>query len=889
MSKNSYIFGKKKIKYMVIFIIPILFIMIHMMITSSYPFGKNSILLGDSNSQYYAFFMELTERIRQGKSLFFSWDKGLGYDFYSNFFYYLASPFNWIAIVIGNNHVELGMIITMCAQVGVCGIAMTYYLAHTSRNTMKPGIINDITCVVFGMAYSMCDYMLAYKYNVVWLACLIIVPFMMLGIEKLVDENKVVLYFVTLTLSFLFNFYFSWFVAMFAVIWFIDCNRLNIKQFFIKGIRFAGMSILSAVCACFVLIPCFLAAYSRNYSGKVDNSVTNSTWGNMANCLQSFFWGNNLDVYGQKLMGRNMYLGVAIIIIAVLYVFNSKIDFCSRMKRFFGIVALIVCSDWVGAIYVLHGFTLPHLFSCRFGFILAILILMSAFECIVNYTKVGYIRLAVVSTILLLAIVYVFAKNTEVQSIWCYMVTIMLGMYVIILLVLSNRKSIKDITVIINIIVITFVELTTNSIYANIGNSVISKEKAGGTAHWENTYDAIDNSGLTRKTSWILSQNDMAYSDTNLFSSSMNSSVLNLFDNVGLVYQENSGSYAYRGATPVTSLMFNVRNVLTDTASYYGGYNLNEEYELVDSTYGINESIGIYDTDFVKGPGFVVDNSICEWNMQDKDVFSTQNDFVKKISGVEGVFTHVDIAELDNFNSNYSVCVPERDYVSKLMNVVSKNVYKYINVSLDPDIHPSIDISFFVPRDMELYMYAEDMNQLCSSIEIDGEDVVSGSVYPAPAETIYLGDLKKGQIVTLRLFNISSQMDKGITYIDFYEYHEDKMQKCMQTLQGKELKLDTVEDTYVKGTVTAIEDGILYTSIPYYRGFTAYVDGQKTDIVQLASGALIGLKLTKGEHTIEFKYVPYGFKIGLLISIVGWLIVAGYIIVTKKRKKAMLE
>lgn len=132
-------------------------------------------------------------------------------------------------------------------------------------------------------------------------------------------------------------------------------------------------------------------------------------------------------------------------------------------------------------------------------------------------------------------------------------------------------------------------------------------------------------------------------------------------------------------------------------------------------------------------------------------------------------------------------------------------------------------------------------------------------------------------------------MEKGITYIDFYEYHEDKMEECMQALQGKELKLDTVEDTYVSGTVTVTEDGILYTSIPYYRGFTAYVDGQKTDIVQLADGALIGLKLTKGEHTIEFKYVPYGFKLGLSISIVGWLIVAGYIIVTKKRKKAMLE
>ena len=33
------------------------------------------------------------------------------------------------------------------------------------------------------------------------------------------------------------------------------------------------------------------------------------------------------------------------------------------------------------------------------------------------------------------------------------------------------------------------------------------------------------------------------------------------------------------------------------------------------------------------------------------------------------------------------------------------------------------------------------------------------------------------------------------------------------------LSLDTVTSTYVKGTVTANEDGILYTSIPYYRGF----------------------------------------------------------------------
>lgn len=60
------------------------------------------------------------------------------------------------------------------------------------------------------------------------------------------------------------------------------------------------------------------------------------------------------------------------------------------------------------------------------------------------------------------------------------------------------------------------------------------------------------------------------------------------------------------------------------------------------------------------------------------------------------------------------------------------------------------------------------------------------------------------------------------------------MQECKESIKDRTLSLDTVTSTYVKGTVTANEDGILYTSIPYYRGFTAYVDGKKTDITTLA-------------------------------------------------------
>ena len=88
-------------KYVIAALLPVVCIVIHMAIDRCYPFGNNTILLGDANGQYYAFFNELSDKIRDGGSLLFSIDKGLGYDFYSNFFYYLASPFNLIALVLG--------------------------------------------------------------------------------------------------------------------------------------------------------------------------------------------------------------------------------------------------------------------------------------------------------------------------------------------------------------------------------------------------------------------------------------------------------------------------------------------------------------------------------------------------------------------------------------------------------------------------------------------------------------------------------------------------------------------------------------------------------------------------------------------------------------------
>ena len=81
--------------------------------------------------------------------------------------------------------------------------------------------------------------------------------------------------------------------------------------------------------------------------------------------------------------------------------------------------------------------------------------------------------------------------------------------------------------------------------------------------------------------------------------------------------------------------------------------------------------------------------------------------------------------------------------------------------------------------------------------------------------------------------------------------------QAYESWADNQLNINKFEDGYVKGHISVDEAGLMFTSIPYDSGWTAYVDGRKTDI-QTVAGAFIALDLEKGDHVIEFKYFPRG-------------------------------
>jgi uncharacterized membrane protein YfhO len=109
----------------------------------------------------------------------------------------------------------------------------------------------------------------------------------------------------------------------------------------------------------------------------------------------------------------------------------------------------------------------------------------------------------------------------------------------------------------------------------------------------------------------------------------------------------------------------------------------------------------------------------------------------------------------------------------------------------------------------------------------------------------------------------------------------DKYIKETQTLKQDHLENVLELNNEIRGTISLETNKILFLSIPYSKGWTAFVNAVKTPILR-ANIAFMALPLKAGEHEIRLKYITPGLKLGLLVSLFGWIL---FLFVILKRRK----
>ncbi|HWT73723.1 MAG TPA: YfhO family protein [Mobilitalea sp.] len=88
----------------------------------------------------------------------------------------------------------------------------------------------------------------------------------------------------------------------------------------------------------------------------------------------------------------------------------------------------------------------------------------------------------------------------------------------------------------------------------------------------------------------------------------------------------------------------------------------------------------------------------------------------------------------------------------------------------------------------------------------------------------------------------------------------------------------------IQGDITLDNKGVMALSIPYSKGWSAYVDGTKTDLLK-ANVMYMALPLDAGSHHITLKYETPYLKLGCFVSILAVIPLVGVILYYKRREK----
>ena len=210
--------SKKILLLISAFLIPIFIIGIHLIYMEithpGYFSGGENLLLADMSSQYNSLYSFIQDVYLNKASIFYSFSKSIGGNMASTVGYYLGSPFNFLYVFFSKDSIPLCTFIIYLLKIGLCGTFMFFYL---SKKTEKKSYL----LLMFSTAYALCAYTVNYYFNNMWLDVVLLTPLVMYGIDYLITKKRIYLYSIFLALAIVSNYYISYMLCIFCIIYFI--------------------------------------------------------------------------------------------------------------------------------------------------------------------------------------------------------------------------------------------------------------------------------------------------------------------------------------------------------------------------------------------------------------------------------------------------------------------------------------------------------------------------------------------------------------------------------------------------------------------------------------------------------------------------------------------
>lgn len=174
------------------------------------PFGDHNLLIGDLGTQYVPFFTDFTRLVRGHAWNLYNFHQAFGGSWVPVIAYYLLSPFNLLLIFFKASQIPIALAVIILLKIATMAGTMTFYLQEHWR-TQRPFVM------AFGLAFAFSGFVALNFFNLMWLDALVFLPLITWGIDRLVISGRTGGYFGWLLVSVLTDYYLGYMTCLFVV------------------------------------------------------------------------------------------------------------------------------------------------------------------------------------------------------------------------------------------------------------------------------------------------------------------------------------------------------------------------------------------------------------------------------------------------------------------------------------------------------------------------------------------------------------------------------------------------------------------------------------------------------------------------------------------------
>ena len=809
--------------------------------------SDTSPLLGDGFHQYVIFDVALRNILHGNGSLFYTFTSGLGLNFYALSSYYLGSFLSPLVYFFNLSNMPDAIYLTTLLKFGLIGLSTYFSLNNLFQSIPKP------LKLALSTSYALMSFSVSQLEIKTWLDVFILIPFIITGLHLLITEKKLLLYFISLSILFIQNYYFGYMTALFLIFWYLCQISWDFKTRKSSFLDFIITSFLAGMASLILTLSTLfdLQTHGEKLS-EVTKFQTESSW-YLDLFAKQFIGSFDTTKYGAIPM---IFVGLLPFILTILFFTIKSIRF--HVKLTYAIFfTFLITSFYIEVLDLFwQGMHTPNMFLHRYAWIFSTLLIYTAAEVLnrLNELKAWNFLVSLFLVVTgFLATIYLKSHYSFLTDLNILLTLEFLVVYSLLLLAIIKKFiSVNLFAILISLFIL--VEMSLNA----------SSQMDGIAKEW----------GFASR---------IAYNRDIPAMESFSTYIGNQFSRTEKLETQtgnDSMKFNYNGISQFSSVRNRSASSTLDKLGFKSsGTNLNLRYSnnsiLADSLFGIQYNIS--------------ESPIDKYGFQDayqKDNLTLyENQFSLPIAfASQSIYNDVNFNEhtLDNQASFLNqLANVDFDYFSPISYDKTENTNDLISVTSSSNEDAAIQYQIEVPENSQVYLsftnlHFSDDKQKKVDILVNGEKKTFTT--DNAFSFFNLGYTKEKKTFNIHVsFPGNSQV--SFESPTFYRLDTQTLTEAIQKIKEQPVTVSTSKNKFF-ATYDVKQDTSIFFTIPYDKGWSAYQDGKKIEIKQAQTG-FMKVDIPKGKGTITLSFIPDGFITGAICSFTSLLLFGIY---SHKRK-----